>query len=1055
MPVIRTSNLLEAMDTTPIQDIRNICIIAHVDHGKTTLSDYLLASNRIISPKQVEEGTRTGEAVRYLDNREDEARRMITIASSCVTLLDDEGHLFNLVDSPGHLDFSAEVSSASRLTDGCLLLVDCVEGVRPQTRHVMRQAFEDRVQPLLVLNKLDRLAALYPDPEDAFQRIRSIIEDVNMHFLNLVESDKEAKGLDEIDAQYEAMYGSFDPTNNNVLFASALHGWAFDLRTWADKLLLPKLKSSKMISPESTADDVVKFLWGDYCLKKKGFEAIEGGVTGTRTFVKLVLENIWKLYEQDVSTGREKLSSQFSLSQQIFRSCIDKLPNPVESAERRMETLAPGLWAEGGGGLSAEEVKLYQDSLTTSPRGEEASTVAFVSKFQAADLNLGCLIGDKVDAFRELNGFVAMTRVFSGEVQLGQQLYVLRDATGEGQKQAEEDESDVAEGVTVTVNGIYAVLASSLVPTKLAKAGCIVGLVLQGSDEVVDPSSPDAFEAANRSACSGVTLSSSGDMPPFVSPFEGQQSIVRVSVSPVRLEDTDTLTLGLIRLKQADPAANVARNPDTGELLIGCCGDEHLHRCIQDLRQLYAIGADCRVSEPMVELRETVAIDPPIDWRDFTADSRGDILGGRAGISWLSEYSNVLKSDGKGETSFPLSDGVACTVAATAAAMPEDLLKWLDDHSQQVRGEGARLAILQCMQVSANGDTARWKNLDSEDNFIRSIETCQIRSKLSLPSGGRPISTGSKHRVVGSNLGLDCEVHKAACNGLLIRVGDTSPVLVDNNVGTLQSCYCGGFSRRRSSRVAEEDRHHQHDTSIDSGSLSAAIRFAFEKVCMAGPLCREPVRGVVWQLSIRLKDANGEDVSSLSYLDTHTWTLSSAIVEACRGALLSPGLIRVSEPMLEVELQCEHVKAVTALLEHRRADITYSDLAEGSYTEHQIIAYMPAAEAFGFSSISHKSFADELRGAAKGKVLWRLSFSHWRVLRGGKIDDYDQCPLYELCMTRERLEDYGSNVDSTAALDIGNTARRLVIQIRRSKGLPCGEKLVVDAEKQRNLTKMK
>ncbi|KAF4721482.1 Elongation factor-like GTPase 1 [Perkinsus olseni] len=496
--------------------------------------------------------------------------------------------------------------------------------------------------------------------------------------------------------------------------------------------------------------------------------------------------------------------------------------------------------------------------------------------------------------------------------------------------------------------------------------------------------------------------------------------MVRVSVSPVRLEDTDALTLGLIRLKQADPAANVARNPDTGELLIGCCGDEHLHRCIQDLRQLYAIGADCRVSEPMVELRETVAIDPPIDWRDFTADSRGDILGGRAGISWLSEYSNVLKSDGKGETSFPLSDGVTCTVAATAAAMPEDLLKWLDDHSQQVQ---AAFAL------------GRAADLDRLEASVR----------LLMPSDKR-----QRTILAGVN------VHKAACNGLLIRVGDTSPVLVDNNVGTLQSCYCGGFSRRRSSRVAEEERHHhQHDTSIDSGSLSAAIRFAFEKVCTAGPLCREPVRGVVWQLGIRLKDANGEDVSSLSYLDTHTWTLSSAIVEACRGAMLSPGLIRVSEPMLEVELQCEHVKAVTALLEHRRADITYSDLAEGSYTEHQIIAYMPAAEAFGLSSISHKSFADELRGAAKGKVLWRLSFSHWRVLRGGKIDDYDQCPLYELCMTRGRLEDYGSNVDSTAALDIGNTARRLVMQIRRSKGLPCGEKLVVDAEKQRNLTKMK
>ncbi|KAF4653220.1 Elongation factor-like GTPase 1 [Perkinsus chesapeaki] len=910
------------------------------------------------------------------------------------------------VDSPGHLDFSAEVSSASRLTDGCLLLVDCIEGVRPQTRHVMRQAFEDRVQPLLVLNKLDRLAALYPDPEDAFQRIRSIIEDVNMHFLNLVESDKESKGLDEIDPVDEAMYGSFDPTSNNVLFASALHGWAFDLRTWADKLLLGKLKATRAIGVEANADDVVKYLWGDYCLKKKGFEALEGGVTGSRTFVKLVLENIWKLYEQDTNRGREVLSRQFPLSQQIFTSCINKLPSPVESAKRRMETLVPGLWSEDGRcGLSADEVELYKDSLTAHPRREDAPTVAFVSKFQAADLRLGCLIGDKVDAYRELNGFVAMTRVFSGVIKQGQQLYVLRDATGEGEKQDNTDEvvDGDQEGSMVTVSGIYVVLASSLVPAKEAKAGCVVGLVLNGTDEVVDSSAPDAFEAASRSACSGVTLSSVKDMPPFVSPFEGQQSIVRVSVSPIRLEDTDALTLGLIRLKQADPAASVARNPDTGELLIGCCGDEHLHRCVQDLRQLYAVGADCRISEPMVELRETAAIDPPIDWRHFTSDNRGaDALSGPMDVSWLSEYSNILKSDGRGERSFNVGDGVKCTITATAMAMPEELLKWLDHHTQQVQ---AALNI---------GDST---HLDRLESAVRII----------MPSD-------KKQRTILSAI----NVQKAACNCLLLRVGDMSKVLSDNNVGTLQSCYGGGgLSRRRSS------------------SLSAAIRFGFEKVCMSGPLCREPVRGLVWQLGIKLKGSTGEDISSLSCLDTHTWTLSSAVADACRGAMLSPGLIRVSEPMLEIELQCEHVKAVTALLEHRRSDIIYSDLAEGSYTEQQIIAYMPAAEAFGLSPVSHKSFADELRGAAKGKVLWRLSFSHWRVLRGGKIDDYDQCPLYEMCMTRERLEDYGSNVDSTAALDIGNTARRLVMQIRRSKGLPCGEKLVVDAEKQRNLTRMK
>lgn len=60
---------------------------------------------------------------------------------------------------------------------------------------------------------------------------------------------------------------------------------------------------SKVVDSECTADDVVKYLWGDYCLKKKGFEALEGGVTGSRTFIKLVLENIWRLYEQDADMG--------------------------------------------------------------------------------------------------------------------------------------------------------------------------------------------------------------------------------------------------------------------------------------------------------------------------------------------------------------------------------------------------------------------------------------------------------------------------------------------------------------------------------------------------------------------------------------------------------------------------------------------------------------------------------------------------------------------------------------------------------------------------------
>ncbi len=128
-PLQQVRNLIEGKSVPldaagvpyPDSNVRNICIAAHVDHGKTTLSDHLVACNQHVSQKVLDQTSRqTGP--RFLDSREDEAVRQITIKTSVIALALDEGNkLVNLLDSPGHLDFSAEVNVAARLADGALV----------------------------------------------------------------------------------------------------------------------------------------------------------------------------------------------------------------------------------------------------------------------------------------------------------------------------------------------------------------------------------------------------------------------------------------------------------------------------------------------------------------------------------------------------------------------------------------------------------------------------------------------------------------------------------------------------------------------------------------------------------------------------------------------------------------------------------------------------------------------------------------------------------------------------------------------------------------------
>lgn len=130
------------------EDIRNIAIIAHVDHGKTTLVDGLLKQSKVFRENQ-----QVGELI--MDSNELERERGITILSKN-TAVRYKGVKINIIDTPGHADFGGEVERVLNMADGCLLLVDAVEGPMPQTRFVLRKAFDMGLRPIVVINKIDR-----------------------------------------------------------------------------------------------------------------------------------------------------------------------------------------------------------------------------------------------------------------------------------------------------------------------------------------------------------------------------------------------------------------------------------------------------------------------------------------------------------------------------------------------------------------------------------------------------------------------------------------------------------------------------------------------------------------------------------------------------------------------------------------------------------------------------------------------------------------------------------------------------------------------------------
>ncbi|XP_076402434.1 elongation factor-like GTPase 1 [Peromyscus maniculatus bairdii] len=404
-------------------NIRNICVLAHVDHGKTTLADCLISSNGIIS-------TRLAGKLRYMDSREDEQVRGITMKSSAISLHYAEGneeYLINLIDSPGHVDFSSEVSTAVRICDGCIIVVDAVEGVCPQTQAVLRQAWLENIRPVLVINKIDRLIVeLKFSPQEAYSHLKNILEQINaltgtLFTSKVLEERAERETESQVkthseqgdqvydwsagleDADDSQLY--FSPEQGNVVFTSAIDGWGFGIEHFA-RIYSQKIGIKKEV--------LLKTLWGDYYInmKAKKIMKVDQAKGKKPLFVQLILENIWSLYDAVLKKDKEKIdkivtslglkigarearhsdpkvqinaicSQWLPISHAVLAMVCQKLPSPLDMTSERVEKLLCT------GSQTFESLPLETQALKAAfmKCGSEdtAPVIIFVSKMFAVD----------------------------------------------------------------------------------------------------------------------------------------------------------------------------------------------------------------------------------------------------------------------------------------------------------------------------------------------------------------------------------------------------------------------------------------------------------------------------------------------------------------------------------------------------------------------------------------------------------------------------------------------------------------------------------------------
>eukprot|EP00040_Diaphanoeca_grandis_P036039 m.228188 g.228188 ORF g.228188 m.228188 type:complete len:946 (+) comp33538_c0_seq1:302-3139(+) len=582
-----------------VTHVRNVSVIAHVDHGKTTVCDALISHAGLLNSDKAGDQD-TG---RSLDTTKEERERGITIKATGITLdyemknsildlaqrnatarttLDSTSTSstsppptttpaaalivstvsasspfeINLIDSPGHVDFSGEVSSALRMTDGALVVVDVVDGKSSQTETVLLQAIQERVRPVLMLNKVDRLILEKQlSPEDVYDRFVQVIAQINNTISEHLPSDQP-----EILLSLAA---------GNVAFGSGYFQWSATVDTFAD-----------MLKPGLDASERPKFLRN---LAKK------------ENFVRLILKPIFKIHEElglcATTVDHSNTDGDATITAawiHRFNTRMQKVGRPVSCAIKidEVATLPPrktlkklmSIFLPAAEPLlqmialhlpsPIEAMRLRTSHLYNNV--DEAHTAMLNTTVDGPTLVYVSKMVHPGDVGSKRGGLLAVSRVFAGTVNPGDVLHVAGTST------------------TVKIGSIQQCVGKTMRSIERAVAGQIV-----------------AFTGISSGIRKNATLSSSAAYQPIKGMSYSVSPVVQKAISPTDPRQLKKMVSVMREIVQADQTALFYQHQETQQYVLAGAGELHLEVILHALDDR---GVKTRVSDPMVNFREGITV---------------------------------------------------------------------------------------------------------------------------------------------------------------------------------------------------------------------------------------------------------------------------------------------------------------------------------------------------------------------------------------------------------------------------------------------------------------